>query len=317
MKRIVERLLPNGERKQVHPFHVSLEGLENLVLCRDDEDYDAFVKFICLSARRKNVILIIYAVVSNHCHAAILAACQQDADNFASELKKMCSMWFSRKYGKKGVLQKTDVKAIWIDSDWYLRNALAYIPRNALDNGCEIKTYQWSGYSAMFCKSVFPFGTRSVAHLKKREKKLLMHTDDNLSGVSWMIDASGYLIPSSICDYEYLEQAFENDEAFFLKTLGGLNAEEMKYRLVDSPRIMRPDSEFFKEVNDISIRWYKMNVDDLPLQKKLRLIPYLFRTNKTSVNQLARILSIERSTVEHCIHPKSSGKIITNDKEGL
>ena len=306
MRRVVERLLPHGDRRVVHPFHISLEGLEKLVLCRDDEDYDAFVKFICICAWRKNVILIIYAVVSNHCHAAVLAACQQDADGYASELKKMCSMWFSRKYGRRGVLQKTDAKAIWIDSDWYLRNTLAYIPRNALDNGCDIRTYMWSGYSAMFSKTFLSHDIRAVAYLTKREKRLLMHTDDDLSQVLWMIDSSGYLIPSTICDSSYLEQAFENSQAFFLKTLGGLNSEEMNNKLIVSPRTMKPDSEFYREANDICHRWYNMGLDELPVQKKVRLVTYLFRTNKTTVNQLARVLSLDRMIVGRAIHPGSA-----------
>ena len=70
----------------------------------------------------------------------------------------MYSMWFSRKYGEKGVLRRIQTSAIWLDSDWYVRNALAYVPRNALDNGCNVDEYRWSGYSAMFRKASVPSG---------------------------------------------------------------------------------------------------------------------------------------------------------------
>ena len=59
-----------------------MEGMKTAVLCRDDDDYDALVKIICVCARRKNVIIVVYAVVSNHCHAAVLAASQEAADSF-------------------------------------------------------------------------------------------------------------------------------------------------------------------------------------------------------------------------------------------
>ena len=46
MKRIVSRMLPDGTICNVQPFHVSMEGMEKAVLCRDAADYDAFVKII-------------------------------------------------------------------------------------------------------------------------------------------------------------------------------------------------------------------------------------------------------------------------------
>ena len=36
----VDKCLP------VQPFHVCLKGLEQAILCRDDEDYDTMVKVI-------------------------------------------------------------------------------------------------------------------------------------------------------------------------------------------------------------------------------------------------------------------------------
>lgn len=35
-----------------------MEGLERTILCRDEEDYDAMVKILCVSARRKIVVMI-------------------------------------------------------------------------------------------------------------------------------------------------------------------------------------------------------------------------------------------------------------------
>lgn len=87
MRRVVSRVLPDGTIGNVQPFHICLEGLEKAVLCRDEKDYDAFVKIICLAAWRKNVIVVIYTVVSNHSHATVLARCQEDADGYGEEGK--------------------------------------------------------------------------------------------------------------------------------------------------------------------------------------------------------------------------------------
>lgn len=297
MRRIVLHELPDGTVRQVQPFHVSLEGLESAVLYRDDADYDAMVKILCIAARRKNVIVVIYAVVSNHCHVAILAETQQDADAYGIELKKIYSMWFSRRYGERNILKGIDSQALCLDSDWYVRNALAYIPRNALDNGCNVNEYPWSGYRAMFGKETPGKDCRLVKTLSRRETRALLHTSVKMKDVPWLIDASGHLMPVSFCDHHYLEQAFERDQSFFLKTIGAQNAAELKYRLIESPRQMIPDSQYHKLAEETCQRWYNADLSAISLDRKLRLLPYLFRTTKTSASQLARVLGMERDKV--------------------
>ena len=300
MQRIVKRLMPDGTVQTVSPFHVSLEGLEKAVLCRDNEDYSVMVKQIALCARRKNVLVVIYAVVSNHAHVGVLAVRQQDADAFAQELKRVLSMWVSRKYKEENLLRRTDAKAILLDNDWYVRNALAYIPRNALDNGCPVQEYPWSGFRAMFRETPEP-GTWEVRRMTKRERECLMHTGEDLRNVPWKLDRNGDLIPDSFCDRAYLEQVFNNDQAFFLKTLGTLNPAELQEKLVDSPRRRLPDSAFYKEVADTADRWFSQELPTLTKEKKYRLLPYLWRTRKTSVNQLARVFDLEREEVREAL----------------
>lgn len=302
MKRIVYRKLPDGSFQCVQPFHVSLEGLEKAVICRDEKDYDAMTKILCICAWRKNVIIIIYAVVSNHSHAAILALNQADADSYAMELKRMTGMWIRKRYNQKEIMKHVDAKAISMDTEWYVRNTLAYIPRNALDNGCPVNEYPWSGYRAMFSDGQMGEGPfRKVADLKKREKAQIMHTCENLSEVPWLLDKKGHLVPYSFCDHVYLEQAFEGDQSFFLRTIGSLNPAEMYHKLIESPRIMLTDGEFLKQTNDVCQRWFRADLTEIPLEKRIRLITYLKHTTKTTVPQLSRIFGMDRDTVSAII----------------
>ncbi len=271
MLRVIQRVLPDGKTHAVQPFHVCLKGLEQAILCRDDEDYDAMVKVICVCARRKNVIVIIYGVVSNHAHVAILARSQADADAYGVEIKKIYSMLFQKKYKINNILHRIETKAICLDSDQYVRNVLAYIPKNAMDNGALVHEYPWSGYRAMF--SGKEMGGRPVARLTFREKLAVMHTGDNLRDVSWLLDKDNYLIPGSFCDCEYLEQA-------------------------------QADSEYFKTVDEISNRWYKVDLSSLSEGQKVRLIPYLYRTTKTTAKQLARILGLSVEQADTIIRKK-------------
>ena len=296
MKRVVRKVLPDGSTGTVYPFHVSIEGLEKAVLYKDEEDYGVMVKYIAICAKRKNVIVVIYAVVSNHSHVAILSRTQKEADAYSEDIKKMYSQWYSRKYGLAAILRRNDSQALLIGSDWHLRNSLAYIPRNAHDNGASVTEYRWSGFRAMFSKnheSGFP-----VKNLTRRDKEKIMHTADSLKDVPWMIDGNGDLIPGSFCDSEYLKQVFNHDQAFFLKTIGSLNPASVKEELVDGPRRMMTDNELFNYVNDTSRHWFMEEVTNLPLDKKYRLLSFVYRNRKTSIPQLARVFGLEREKVK-------------------
>ena len=297
MKRIVPRVLPDGGTYEVCPFHVCLKGLEKAVLCRDSQDYDAMVKVLCVSARRCNVIVIIYGVVSNHCHVAVLARFKKDADAYGRDMKKVYSMWFSRKYGERNILRRVEVKALVLTDNTHVRNVLAYIPRNAVDNGFGISEYRWSGFRAMFKDRSGNKAYRPVASLSQREGRAIMHTGDNLKDVPWLLDEEGCLVPESFCDWEYLEQAFNGDQAFFLRVIGGQNSAEMRHELEEKPYQFVRDEEFQKVADETSRAWFGNPCRSLSKSLKVRLIPYLNRVRKTSVSQLARVMGLSREEI--------------------
>lgn len=302
MERTVVRKLPDGSVRRVQPFHVSLEGLEKAIICRDREDYDAVEKQLVICAKRKNVLIIIHTVVSNHAHVAILALDLERANEYAQEVKRMIGMWVRRKYGDAKLMKKVDASAVGLDSNQHVRNALAYIPRNTLDNGCNVNEYPWTGYRAMFRRvdASVEVGRR-IASLTKREKAAIMHTCDDLADVPWLLDSDGHLIPSSFCDTAYLEQVFNGDQAFFIRTIGSLNSPEMRYTLIEQPRTRLPDSEFHKVVNDMCLRWYRQDIAEIPMDKKIRLLTYVRRTMRTTLPQLARIFGMSRDQVAETI----------------
>jgi len=299
--RTVSRILPDGTTRTLHPFHISFKGLEKTVLCKDDEDYDAFVKQMFLCSLRKNVRVIIYVAVSNHGHIAILATDYQTAISYGEEVKRMYSMWYNHRYRKTGILIGADINVQYLDSDWYVRNALAYIPRNALDNGFNVTEYRWSGFQAMFSSRKHDYA-RSVSSLSKREREQIFHTNMVLRGVTWKIDREGRLIAETCCDCGYLESAFNNDSAFFLKTIGNVNSADMTQKLVDGPRNRQNDGDFLVTVDEICMRWFQVgHVSDLSLDRKIRLLPYVYRTKRTTISQLSRIFGMDREQIKRIL----------------
>ena len=297
----VLRELPDGRRKQVRPFHISMEGRESFIICRDDDDYDVMVKTIAVGCRRKNVIVIIYAVVSNHFHIAVLAADQASAYEAGEEIKRVYSMWLHSKYGIVGALDRTDVQAIPLETSYHVRNALAYIPRNALDNKCNVKEYPWSGYSAMFNSSV-PAGCTAVSSLSKRMTLELMHTCTSLKEVPWLLDTDSRLVPRSFCDWEYLEQAFEHDPAFWLRTVGGVNSAQMREMLIDGPREMKPDTEVRKSADEMCLKWFGRSLNGSSLEQRGKLMYYFSRMKHTTVSQMARVFEMDPERVRRMLN---------------
>ena len=299
----VYRILPDGSHGWVHPFHLSFEGLEKMIICRDDEDCDMLVKCIFLCARKAGVLVIIYAVVSNHAHVALLALNHAIAKGFGNEVKRRYSQYFQKKYNEIKVLKGADVNIQAIDSMYYLRNVLAYVPKNAYDNGARsLSEYKWTGFRAFFRKGEPAERLVSVKDMPRRDWRDIFRTGDSLKDVPWKVNLQGELDPASCCDIEYLEKAFNNDETFFLGKVGNVNVAEMNQKLVESPRKMKTDAEFIKEVEELALRWFGIPLKDMSISQKSRLIPYVFHTNKTTVKQLARCFGLECSHISRLLN---------------
>lgn len=295
-QRIQVREFPDGIIAKAFPFHICMEGMESVLLCRDEDDYDALQKCIYVCCWSNNVIVVADVEMSNHGHIIALAQSLNHAQKAAADIKKRHAQYVSYKYKEHNILSHSDIKVIYLDSDWYLRNALAYVPRNALDTGSSIDGYKWSSYSAMF-SSVVPDGRR-VSMMTRREKEAIFHTHSNLSRVPWLVDKYGILIPATACDHHYAENAFNNDQAFFLKTVGSVNCAEMELKLVTNPRKRQSDDEMRKTAREIALRWFKTELSDMSQEMKSRLVPHLYRSYNTSVPQLARCVGLSQETVK-------------------
>jgi len=296
-ERIVTRTLPDHSTRRVFPFHLSLEGMESLLLCRDDEDYDHLEKSFYLSARSCNILIVIGIAMSNHGHSVVLATDYAAVIGMGEQVKKRHSQYMSWKYGERNLLRLSTPDVQYLDSEWYVRNALAYVPRNALDAGARIEDYRWSGYRGMFVEGRCPPGGRPVATMGRRQREALFRSHQDLSTVPWIVNADGGVEPASACDYQYLESAFAHDQAFFLKTIGTVNTAEMRQKLSLNKRVRQTDNQIQAVVSDLAGRWFQKDIKDLTPEQKARLLPYVHHSYRTSIPQLARCLQLPRDVV--------------------
>lgn len=296
-ERVVSRMLPDGSTRKVYPFHISLEGMESVLLCRDNEDYDQLEKAFYLSAYKNNSLVITHIAMSNHGHLGLLAPSMETALLVGENIKKHHSQYISWKYNEPGILSRSHVDIQYLDSDWYVRHALAYIPRNANDTGYRIEDYPWSGYRGLFMEGKSPLACRRVSSLSRREREALFRTHLDLSCVPWLINAQGSIEPASACDWRYLESAFDNDQAFFLKMIGSVNVAEMQQKLQMNKRVRHTDAEMLAIIANLADKFCHRSIPDLTPDMKARILPYLYRGYRTSIPQLARCLQMSREVV--------------------
>jgi len=308
-QRVVERVLPDGSVAKVYPFHVCMEGTESVLLCRDDEDYDHLEKSFYLGALDANALVVSEIVLSTHGLCAVLAVNWEGAEAVGEFAKKRHSQFLAKKYELRQVMARTRISVQYLDTDESVRNALAYMPRNVVDLGFSFKDYPWSSFRGMFADSDRPPGFRSVSSLTHREKEALFRTHKDLSGVTWLVDEKGRMVPASACDCAYAESAFGNDQAYFSRMIAELNSDQMYQKLVLNNHVWQRDTKFKVSVTDVAERWFKKEILALTPDEQAKLIIYLFRSYYTSVAQLARCLQlrpedIRRVLWEHDLRPR-------------
>jgi hypothetical protein len=306
-QRVVERILPDSSVAKVYPFHVCLEGTESVLLCQDDEDFDHLEKSFFLGALDANALVVSEIVLATRGLCAVLAVNWEGAEAVGEFVKKRHSQYIAKKYGERNVMARTRISVQYLDSDRYLRNALAYIPRNAVDTGYRIEDYPWSSYRGIFAGQVQ--GVRAVSGLSRREKETLLRTHKDLSQVPWVLDEQDRIVPNSACDCAYVESAFLDDQAYYLRMIGEVNPAEMRQKLVLNNHVWQSDSKFIVCVTDVAGRWFQKEVLALTTVEQAKLIIYLFRSYYTSVAQLARCLQLRPEDVrrvlwEHDIRPR-------------
>ena len=295
------RQLPDGTSSKVFPFHISLEGLESNLLCRDEEDYDHLEKSFFLSAWKNNCLIVMEIAMSNHGHGCVLAPNMTAALRTGEMVKKRQSQYLSWKYGEKSILSRSRVDVRYLDSDWYVRNALAYIPRNAEDANCRIEDYRWSSYRGMFVQGRSEASVRKASALSKREMKAVFRTHEDLSAVPWLLNIEGGIEPASACDWQYLESAFNHEQAYFLKTIGSLNKAEMVQQLTLNERLRHTDTEMLAILVNLADKWFHKTIMELTPEMKSRLLPYVYRCYRTTIPQLARCLQLPKDAVSSLI----------------
>lgn len=280
-------------------YHISTEGLEQVTLLKDEEDYRVAWNYLALVAWRTGVDIVAFVLMSNHIHT--LLACRDiiQARKAIALFKQLLSTYLRNKYGVSHVLHNSSDSISLIDSIKYLRNCIAYIFRNPISARICTKPeeYKWSSYHSCF-RSAACGNARNMADMKYRERRQVMHSSRNLSECPLLVDDDGYVTLDSFVRNDIVSNAFLNSGKSFMYHLGSCNDAKTEYELVYQPMREVTDNDMYEEVSRyVAVRFRDKAISDLTTAEKCSILKALFFNHKTTVPQLSRIIDLPRELV--------------------
>lgn len=284
-------------------YHVCTDGLEQVTLLKDEEDFKAAWNYIALIAWRMGVEVVAFTLMSNHIH--LILACKEvlQADAAIKLYKKLLSMYLKNKYGLKKVLHHTDDCISLIDSVAYMKNCIAYIMRNAVCARICAKPedYRWTSYACYF-SDASPENSFPVSELTFSQKRKMLRTGMNLIDCPLRITEGGLIALDSFVRYDIVERIYRHSGKSFLYYLGCCNDARMEYELTCQPMMHVSDQDMYETVSKYAAgRFRGKDLAELTSAEKCSILKHLFFNNKTSVPQLSRILGLPRPLIRRIL----------------
>lgn len=265
---------------------VTTEHLENSLWFKNEEDYKAAMNFVAVLAYLLHVKVVAFVLMSNHVHF-VLECSWEEAREFITRFKKSYSQYYSKKYSHPGLLSRNgvDIREVQIGDESFERT-VAYVHMNPVAaNICLNATqYPW-GTGNLFFNAQPVKGTR-VKDLGVRELISIIHSKTSLP-VTWILDAGGYIHPSSYVPVQWVESVFRTP-----KRMNYFLASSSKARRVNEAPSFS-DQLILSAIRDLSISLFRKSgfaeLDEPQSAELMRQLRYRFSADP---NQLARITGL-------------------------
>lgn len=131
-----------------YPHHVIQRGNNRQVIFDSPQDYQLFVDLLSDNARKFDVAIHAYVLMTNHFH---LLVTPQTADGLPQMMQAVGRRYvrhFNDSHNRSGTLWEGRYKSTLIQTDRYLLSCMAYIDLNPVRAGMVVspRDYPWSSY---------------------------------------------------------------------------------------------------------------------------------------------------------------------------
>ncbi len=280
-------------------YHICTNGLAKELWFRDDEDYVDGMNSVPVCALEAEVCIYCFCLMSNHVHF-IVKGSENDCIRFIREYKRRRSLQLSSKYGDDHSINGSDIFINGIDTDDYLKKAIAYVIRNPMAAGIAVlpTDYSWSSSNIYFADSAFrksryrKLEELSLTLKRKRLKSKTRLPDD------YLIDNDGVVFPGSYVDYKAVERIY-NSPRRFLYFLSSTNDMETELETGILTKSSYKDSELLASVKTVCAEKFQgRRFDFMSISDRYLVAREMRRRYGAGAKQLARIMALDYESLK-------------------
>lgn len=286
------------EPKDTGYFHICTDGASISWMFQDDHDFIAGVNRIGICLLKTGGKVIAYVLMDNHVHFVLYGTMPQ-CKAFITLYKRLTGKWILTKYGISDYLRHLPTDILRIDTEERLLNTIAYIDRNPLIAGYSKLPgeYPWGSARYLFKEKSNDESYKVVCNLSRRHQKEIFGTRTILPD-NWEIDCSSMILPTSFINIKVIESFFKSPirySYFLAKKLEGIVEQDLEH----SQKTFIPDKDLRIIVKKLSKELFNIEKpNDLDIKSKLIIARKLRYDYASTVKQIARMIGLDKSTLD-------------------
>jgi putative transposase len=132
------------------PLHVIQRGNNRLPTFGDANDFLFYRTCLSFSARKHQVAVHAYVLMTNHVHALVSPGSRIAVPKMMQSIGRVYVAYFNKRYARTGTLWEGRYKAAVVDTDRYFLTCMRYIEQNPVRAGMipNAAAYEWSSHRA-------------------------------------------------------------------------------------------------------------------------------------------------------------------------
>lgn len=226
-------------------FHLYSSPIDSQIIITNAFSRDLSITYMAVAAHETDVVVLAYAVMSNHFHF-ILKGSHEQCQAFFARFRNLLDVYLSRT--EKITLFKTAVAGrTEITSLKQFRNEVAYVLRNPYVARTDINPIlcEWTSAPLYFNPKLEQKG-KPFAELTTREKRVIFRSENLSVPDDWRI-VDSHVNPASFVDYRLVESLFAHARQYINTLLKNVEAQvEIAISHNEAPVI--PDEELLPKV---------------------------------------------------------------------
>ena len=280
-------------------WHFYTDGSSVDRLFDDDTDFTNAMNRIFVISRNYNVIILAFCLMDTHIHF-ILYGQFSECNKFMHEYIRLTSRNISLRHNEKKKLFRLPLSHQYIDNDFYLKTAIAYVIKNAPVGGLGHNAwdYPWCSGGLYFrqqgywtspgWKDISP--SNRLSRMTYRQKRAILNTkNDNIQDASVI---GKIIFPGEYVAYELVENIFKSVKSFnWFMCIS--KEEDVESRGGSISHLSIPIQEMRQHRNDICRELFNSNsIRTLNTTQRMKLAKVLRSRYNCSIKQIARLCGL-------------------------